>query len=124
MEGQSKPTERLFAGYFQRFYDHRSTMPKSYMYRAAELNIQCPLGLSGAPLFLRETPDVVIGVVAENLESCTEVTRTEPHEVEDETTDSKAEVFVYRRITAYGVCCLLQPNLEWINDESSRLLSI
>ena len=105
LNSQSKPTERLFVGYFQRFFTHNSHM--GYSYDAAELNISCPVGLSGSPLFIRETPNVIYGIVCENIEVSTEL-----REEEIESKPSGTEKYIYRKVITYGIALLLAPYEE------------
>ncbi len=118
LEKAGSPTERLFAGHFQRFFHHISSLPKKYSYYAAEVNFAWPRGLSGAPLFIRDKPECVFAVVCENLEVSTEL-----HEEEIVKTPDKTEHYVYRRVISYGVICLLQGLQSWIEQTAHELLN-
>lgn len=66
---QGHPTARLFKGHFQRFMQYKSHM--GYAYFAGELSTPCPGGLSGGPLFRPDAPEMLTGLVAENIEAAT-----------------------------------------------------
>ena len=76
------PTPRLFTGHFQRFFDHSSYA--GYNYRAGEMSLPAPAGLSGGPVFRRQAPVMVMGLVAENFESSTTL-----HAVEEITEEGR-----------------------------------
>lgn len=103
------PTPRLFRGYYQRFFDHRSHMGCSYS--AGELNIACPGGLSGSPLFRPEAHTVLTGLVTENLEASTELWTEE-----SEATNENKSTHLYHRVINYGVALMLDKHLNWIEE--------
>lgn len=106
---EGKPTARLFKGYYQRFMDHNSHM--GYSYIAGELNIQCPGGLSGGPLFNPGAPVMLSGLATESLEASTlfdsqEVILNSGQVVSEH----------YRTVVNYGVALVLESVKEWINQ--------
>lgn len=102
--GGRQPTARIFRGYFQRTLEFKSRF--GYEYRAAELSIPAPQGLSGGPV-LHGKFRAPVGIVTENFESFTTV-----HE-EVETPEGKT---VYRHVINYGVGLLLAGVAEWLTD--------
>lgn len=103
------PTARLFRGYYQRYMEHQSHM--KYNYVAGELNIACPGGLSGGPLFRPGAPQMLTGIVTENLEATTLL-------------DSEERILEggvqhhdhYRRVINYGVAIMLDRVGNWIDE--------
>jgi hypothetical protein len=104
------PTPRCFVGHFQRFFSHESFM--GYRYRAAELSISAPRGLSGGPVFRSGAQYVLHGVVAENVESAT---AKEAHE-EEVRPGEKREIRV-ERVISYGVAVLVHPLAQWLDPQ-------
>jgi hypothetical protein len=105
------PTPRMFKGHFQRFLDHRSHL--GYQYRAAELSISAPRGLSGAPLFRPAAEQMVTGVVVEDLETTSVL-----DEMEEKLRDGKlASRIVRRRVISYGIAALLDPLKDWLDEQ-------
>ena len=96
---------RFFKGYFQRTFDHQSHM--GYKYRAAELSIACPSGLSGGPLYSTESSSSVVGIVCDNLESSLWLDTVER---EENIRDNN-----YKMLN-YGVSMLLDPVREWLES--------
>lgn len=104
-----QPTPRLFRGYYQRFLEHRSHM--GYSYPAGELNIACPGGLSGSPLFRPGAHTVLTGLVTENLEASTELWSEE-----SELSDENKSTHHYHRMINYGVSLMLNKYITWIEE--------
>jgi hypothetical protein len=102
------PTARVFKGYFQRFINYRSRF--GYTYKAGELNIPCPGGLSGGPLFRPGAFVMLLGLVTENLESTTFL-----HSVEEIQKDGKILREHYQNVINYGVCLMLDGIKEWLD---------
>ena len=102
-------TPRLFRGYFQRIYAHRSY--RGYEYKAAELSIGAPAGLSGGPLFRPGAPAMLTGFVTENLESTTVL-----HSIEERERDGNITRDRYQKVLTYGVALLLDGVEEWLNE--------
>jgi S1-C subfamily serine protease len=102
------PTARIFRGYGQRVFLHRSHMP--YSYTAVELSFPCPGGLSGGPLFKPKTFQLV-GLVTENIETTTSL-------YEDEIVYSNGQRLTnhYRRVINYGLGLLLHEHENWLNN--------
>ena len=102
-------TPRFFKGYFQRFYHHASH--HGYRYVAAELNIGCPAGLSGAPVFHAGFQGRLYGVVTENRETATE--RESMEEVEK---DGATNRYYREKVINYGTCVWLPAVAEWLDQ--------
>ena len=110
VRGQSGGSpHRLFMGHYQRFMDYESFM--GYRYVAGELNIPCPSGLSGGPLFRPEAPQMLTALATENVE-----TSTWPESMEEEVRDGGTVRTTHRRIISYGVSVILFHLLDWINE--------
>ena len=109
---QGQPTARLFKGHFQRFMQYKSHM--GYNYVAGELSTPCPGGLSGGPLFRPDALNMIIGLVAENIETATLL---DEQEVIDE--GGKLVNEHYRRVINYGVAVMLDDIKDWINEHIS-----
>lgn len=107
-EDVRKPTPRLFKGSFQRFMQHESFM--GYHYLAGELSIGCPAGLSGGPLFRPGAPQMLTGIVVENLESTTLL-----HSVEEIQKDGVIVRVRNQRVISYGVALMLEPIKPWLD---------
>ena len=108
-DAPDQPIARLFKCYFQRFMSYES-LPLGYSYEAAELNIACPSGLSGGPVFRTDRKMVICGLVTENL---TSATARNPIE---ETQKGAVITKVYRTDINYGVCLLLADVKDWLNE--------
>ena len=106
-KGQSTP--RLFKGHIQSVMHYHSSSFPQYKYEASELNIACPRGLSGGPIFSVYEPQKVIGVVTENLEASTIIFEEEKH--------SSGEHVYYQKYVEYGVAVLLDPIKDWLNEK-------
>jgi len=103
-------TDRLFRGHFQRLISYSSPLAKT-TYPAFELNIPCPGGLSGSPVFVTENEYEVMGLVTENLEST-----SYRSEEESLTTDGSTERIVHKNMITYGIALQLGPYVDWINE--------
>lgn len=110
----NKETDRLFRGHIQRLFYYSSPLTRT-TYPAFELNIPCPRGLSGGPVFVTEGDFEVMGVVTENLES-TNYRSEEETVTRGETT----ERIVYKQIINYGVALQLGPYVNWIDETVKR----
>lgn len=110
----NKETDRLFKGHIQRLFYYSSPLTRT-TYPALELNIPCPVGLSGGPVFVTEEGFEVIGVVTENLESTN-------YRSEEETITSggTTERIIYKQIINYGVALQLGPYIDWIDETAKR----
>lgn len=106
----NKETERLFRGHIQRLFYYSSPHNRKW-YQALELNIPCPRGLSGGPVFVTEGDFEVMGVVTENLQSTS-------YCVEEEivTHGGVTERIINKEIINYGVALQLGPYVDWINE--------
>ena len=105
-----KETDRLFRGHLQRIFYYSSPVSRT-TYPAFELNIPCPRGLSGGPVFVTEGDFEVMGIVTENLEST-----NYRSEEEALTRDGTTERTVYSQIINYGVALQLGPYADWIDE--------
>jgi hypothetical protein len=103
------PTPRLFTGHFQRFFDYRSFA--GFRYRAGELSLPAPAGLSGGPLFRPGAAVMVTGLVAENFES-----RTTLDSVEEVSREGDRTTYSTVRVIAYGVAVMLDPLSGWLDE--------
>lgn len=108
---RGNPTARLFKGYFQRYFNHRSRLPAGYQYRAGEMSIGCPAGLSGGPLFRPMSVHSLCGLVTENFESAT-VLHWKERAVEGSGTHTTEQA----RIINYGVCVMLSSVADWLEE--------
>jgi hypothetical protein len=110
----NKETDRLFRGYVQRLFCYSSPITQT-SYPALELNIPCPVGLSGGPVFVTEGDFSVMGIVTENLESTN-------YRSEEETVTNRrmTERTVYKQIINYGVAIQLAPYVDWIDETVKR----
>lgn len=108
-EEPAQETDRLFYGHLQRFFYHKSRL--GYVYPALELNIPCPRGLSGGPVFVTEGAFEVMGVVTENHESM-----NYRHSEEEKTEDGVTERTVYQTVINYGVAVELDSHVDWIEQ--------
>jgi hypothetical protein len=109
-DAPAQPTARVFRGYIQRLFQYQG--PASYGYLAAELNIACPAGLSGGPLFLPTHPSSLLGIVTENRESATAVGR-----VEETISEVERVTRIERNVIQYGVALVLHPLSAWIDEQ-------
>ncbi len=117
-----QPTARLFRGHCQRLLEHRSHL--GYQYVASELNIGCPAGLSGGPVFRPGAPVMLTGMVTENLESMTML-----HSVEEIQKNGSVIRERYHSVINYGVALLLDRVADWLDSnvpplDSARLAGI
>ena len=110
----NKETDRLFRGHLQRLFYYSSPLTRT-TYPAFELNIPCPRGLSGGPVFVTEGDFEVMGIVTENLEST-----NYRFEEEAVTIDGTTERIVYNQIINYGVALQLGPYVDWIDETVRR----
>jgi len=104
-----RPTPRLFKGHFQRTFDWSSDLSQKYQYHAAELNISCPWGLSGGPVYGTESDTAVTGLVCENVDTSTWLDSVEV---------ADGERGNMHHFVRYGICCLLEPFSTWVRATS------
>lgn len=100
----STPTPRVFKGYFQRLFKFASSRGH---YTAIELSVSCPAGLSGAPILLYGNASTLAGIVAENVETTTELREEEAE---------PGKIVTYRRVINYGVAVRLADITSWIDE--------
>lgn len=108
---RGNPTARLFKGYFQRYFEHRSRLPGRYKYLAGEMSTGCPAGLSGGPVFRPMAVHQLCGVVTENFESGT-VLHWQERVVENGVTHYSDT----QRIINYGLCVMLCSVADWLDQ--------
>jgi Trypsin-like peptidase domain len=109
-EDQPRPKPRLFRGHYQRFWFHRAGPRFSYL--AGDLNIAAPTGLSGGPVFRPGAPEMVTGLVVENIDST-----TDSFSVEERLRDGvTVERTVNHRIVSYGVAVMLSEIGPWLDE--------
>lgn len=101
------PVPRIFRGYYQRFFDH--TAPSGTKYRAGEMSIPAPGGLSGGPVF-REGVPMITGLVTSNVETYAITDSVE--EVQEDGAHFRLES---RRILSYGIALMLDGVDDWLN---------
>lgn len=112
-----QPTARLFKCYFQRFMSYESII-YGYLYEAAELNIACPAGLSGGPVFKDDWTMLICGLVTENLQSTTYLDSVE--EIQKDGVVIKKQ---YQNMINYGVCLMLSDVRDWLNEHIPKSTS-
>lgn len=115
LSAEDSRVPRLFAGNYQRFFDHRDLDGHNYL--AGEMSIPAPRGLSGGPLFLRKAPEILTGIVTANFDSATAL---EAHE-EEATPGHKREVR-YQRVISYGLALMLDSVDPWLEELVPREL--
>jgi hypothetical protein len=101
------PTPRMFRGCIQRYFRHQSHM--GYKYRAVELSIGAPAGLSGGPVCWTRDLSRVVGVVTENLETSTFLAQSE--EVQE---GGKVVRHETRNIISYALAVSLIDVTDWL----------
>ena len=115
-EDQGAITARLFKGSFQRFFPEYRSRHLGFRYLAGEMSIAAPGGLSGGPLFIPGEPELVTGMVTENLESTTYLDTVEEVRSGRETKTTR-----YQRVISYGVALMLGPVGEWLDQHVAPL---
>jgi hypothetical protein len=103
------PTPRVFTGHYQRFFDYAS--PSGYRYRAGEMSIAAPSGLSGAPLFRRHNPSAVTGLVTTNVDAYAVVDSVTV--IDDRGATYREEA---RRVISYGLALQIPDVRDWLRD--------
>lgn len=104
------PTPRVFTGHYQRFLDFVSV--EGYRYRAGEMSIAAPSGLSGAPMFRRHNPSAITGLVTTNMDAYALIDSVlEKDELGRPTYREEA-----RRVLSYGIALQVVDLREWIRD--------
>jgi hypothetical protein len=103
-----EPVQRLFRGYIQRTLQYELG---AYKYRAAEMSVPSPQGLSGGPLFTPSNQSEVMGVATQNVESMTFVGRRE-EVVDGDTTYKSTDIHHVQ----YGIATLIAPVTPWIDE--------
>lgn len=104
-----EPTPRYFRGNIQRLFKHRSHL--GYRYDAAELSFGAPAGLSGGPVSPESDRSMVMGVVAENFESTTYLSKITEH-----TTDGGTYSEHIHTMINYAVAVRLDPLKDWLDS--------
>lgn len=105
-EPANEPTPRIFRGFTQRLADFQSEPVGTY--RAYELSIPAPEGLSGGPVFVPGS-DRVFGLVTGNFESY-----TLKSDVVERTEDGAMHRETHIRVVSYGMAAALMGVQEWL----------
>jgi hypothetical protein len=103
------PTERIMKGHFQR---HMSYSPAhGGTYWAGELSVAVAGGASGAVLAYAHEPQRAVALVTTNAESSITV-----DSISD--VDDNGNVYreVTKKVTAYGIALMIQPEAEWLRS--------
>lgn len=103
------PVPRMFRGFVQRVFEHKSHL--GYSYVADELSFPIPQGLSGGPVVFDRNPWEVVGVAAEVIEASTYV-RTIA-EVKESGREYYEKV---RAVVQHGVAVRLEHVRAWLDD--------
>jgi hypothetical protein len=103
------PIPRTFVGHYQRIFPYERGV---HRFAAAELSITAPEGLSGGPVFNRERPQEIHGLVVENMES-----RTERNWEESIDEDGHKRSHASYSIISYGIAVLLDPLRGWLDEQ-------
>jgi trypsin-like peptidase len=103
-------TPRVFRGHYQRFF-RMHDVPGGYSYRAIELNIPAPEGLSGGPVFRPRAPQMLTGIVTSNIESYTIA-----DSFEEIVSPNQTQRYETRRIISYGAAASLSDVEPWLNE--------
>lgn len=107
-----QPTARFFRGHFQRKFYHRSY--RGFEYEAGEMNIPCPGGLSGAPIFRPDLLEEAVGMVTESNKSMTVLESVEEIQ-ENGRTKLKT---INQSFIEYAVALLLHPHSDWLEQHA------
>ena len=102
-----QPTPRLFKGHFQRFLDYG---PPPLRYRAAELSVPSPRGLSGGPVFHARRPVELLGMATASVQSS-----TWPDVVETVEREGERVVTTHHHVVSYGVALILDRVGDWLD---------
>jgi hypothetical protein len=107
------PVARCIRGYIQRFYEHRSHM--GYAYRAGEMSVGAPAGLSGGPVLAVTDAMVAIGLVAENRQSTTYL-----HQLEEIQDGGHTYKETLHSVIQYGAFVVLKAVEEWLDVHAPK----
>ncbi len=110
LEAGVRPTPRMFRGFIQRYFHHKSF--QGFEYLAAELSVGAPAGLSGGPVCWTRDQSKVLAVVAENLESSTFLAKIE--DVDENGQRYRQET---RHIINYALGVALYDVAEWLEEQ-------
>lgn len=108
-----KPVPRMFRGFLQRVFDHKSHL--GYEYVADEMSFPIPQGLSGGPIVFDRNPMEVGAVAVESVEASTYV-RTITEIVEP-----KREYYEkVHAVVQYGIGVRLEHVQDWLDEHVRR----
>lgn len=107
-KGIVEPTARYFRGHVQRFMNHDSY--RGYSYRAVELSVPAPAGLSGGAVFKIGHVNPLVGIVCENFESSTYLRSIE--EIQENGNTYREQV---QSVINYAVCVRLSHYEQWLD---------
>jgi hypothetical protein len=109
------PYPRMLKGHFQRYFGFKS--PEGLEYFAGEMSIPAPPGLSGSPIMLAHAPQLLVGIVAANLDSYTTLSSFE--QVDSAGTSYRE---VSKRIVSYGISAMFtKGKVQWAQEAITRL---
>ena len=112
---ESETPLRLFKGHIQRVFANRDLYGHRYRYDAAELSMPAPRGASGGPVFTRDDPNRLVGVIAGNYES-----HRDSYSFEEEQGPGKIVRTKGYNIINYGIAILGAPLLTWFDEHIPR----
>jgi hypothetical protein len=108
-----RATARIFKGHFQRFIDPFRPEGSSYSYRAGEMSIPAPVGLSGGPVFRPAAPVMLLGMVTANLNTSTSAGE---ESYEERLSDGSIRTTIYRHVVSYGIALMVDTVNDWLDD--------
>lgn len=103
-----QPVARVLSGTHQRFY---VTTQLGYRYRAGEMSIAAPEGLSGGPIFSSHNPSAVTAMVTSNVESYRIAAS-----IDEIDRDGVRQRIESRNVITYGVSLILGDHRDWLRD--------
>jgi hypothetical protein len=101
---------RIVAGHHQRIIREYISF-NGFRYQACEMSVPPPAGLSGGPIFRPSDPSDAVGLVAERLDSSTEL-RT----IEEVREPGHSRTIETQRIVSFGIGVLLEPVVDWLDS--------
>ena len=108
-----KPVPRMFRGFLQRVFDHKSYL--GYEYVADEFSFSIPQGLSGGPVVFDRNPMEVGAVAVESVEAATYIrTITEIVEQHREYHEK------VQAVVQYGIAVRLEHVEDWLDQHVPR----
>jgi hypothetical protein len=108
-DGSEVPTTRLFIGYIQRFFQHKSRL--GFAYEAAEVSYRAPRGLSGSAVFNTQLHGRLYGIITENIQIGTEISSIV--NIEENGKEYREQI---RDTKNFGVSLWLPAITNWIDS--------